>query len=76
MQQQSQKCILSSRITISFKHRLFPRGLVYKSSQTTAETLFNDQAQSGHLNLGYESLMDYLKSSTALTTKMQIILEF
>lgn len=66
MQQQSQKCILSPRITVSFKHGLFPQGLVYKSSQTTAETLFNDQAQSGHLNLCYESLMDNLKSSTAL----------
>ena len=43
------QCILSPRIT-GFKHGLFPWGLVYNSPQTTGETLFNHQAQPGHLN--------------------------
>jgi hypothetical protein len=48
---------------MSCKHGLFPQGLVYKSPQTTAETLFNEQVQLGHLSLHYTVLMVYLEST-------------
>ena len=63
---------------MSFKHGLFSWRLVYKSPQTTAEILFNDQVQLGHLNPGYEAPHGLFKEFTlvCLTTKMQIILQF
>lgn len=51
---------------MSFKHGQFSWGLVYKSPQTTAETLFNEQIQPGHLNHCYEALMDIERVHTGL----------
>ena len=57
------QCILSPRTKNKLYTWTVSGGLVYKSPQTTAEALFNDQAQPRHLSLGHEALMDYLKSS-------------